>query len=1251
MSTAVEDSPAHPAGRTRPDPLLPVSGVQRALIVSSLMAPPGTDHLHVTIRSPRRVQRSALQTAWRRLLTDQPLLASAAYVEGPEVDLRPAPEAAEICLQESDADSARALADADLGRARTRRLVLGAPLARLSGVTAPRWGSELLLSCHHAVADGRSLVTILDRLLTAYDAAAAGRHPVPLPAPPWADFVAALAARPSDPDYWRAHLAGPAPRPAFAAPSADGAQVDPIGQVALLSHRDTEALAETAHRLGVSFATLVQSAWALVLAARTPAERVLFGVTLATRWGTIRDVDRLVGPGINTVPVCLSPDPAEPLSEVIARVRATLRDHRDHQSDPLGECLARAGAADLLPLLDSIVMVDHASIEQRVHRAHPTWRDASVTIHRHLPVAVGLWAFDERPARLELTVDRRTMTAGAAGELMATMVEALHLLTQRPTASVGAAIEHLARLHARPAAVPVLAHLPPVTRVDRRPYAIAEEVPEHLVALGPQWGLWRDLIVRSTALEFDAVDTLADEHLSALADAAAAAPGDAGAQDALAAALPAAGQRLNEALHRLGRDPRVREAIAWQNRGALHTGVDAVLRREPASVRRNTKHRQHEALLGSYVQRYAAKNDTIGFFGPLGWGRLVPGDRITLHHGPAPLAARTTYLEGWAISAVLEPWNDALRPDLAPQRRPHIGLAGDGLRIPHADPVPLTPGARSVLLACDGSRPARAIAAEIAAPEVGFHDPQEVLDFLDDARRRGWIAWELAIAPEDAHGEVSAQQVLDRLPDSPATRGAATALAELVAARDALAAAAGDAEAVIASATALDETFTRLTGQPPTRRAGELYAGRTVAYEDCRLGIDVAIGADLLADAAPALEAVLTGARWYVCAAGRLLDHLVRGYHAERASGPSDPVPLADIWALVVDVVSEESDELLGPVSRGLADRWARVLALPENGPPDPARRREIRLDGAAVAERARAEFAIDPGGWQGARQHGPDLMVLGGAAGRTRGLVLGEIHPGVNCLRYRTWVEHHEDPARLRRAMLADIGEPAIWQAATGARRGMPTRLTQALDGPRDLWLACATDALGPPWERMLRLGDLDLLPGPDGMWLHDRGTGRRVRFLDAIADLLTGSIVQGYRVLPKTTTYSPRVWIDSLVVARERWSFPVAELAFAWERDEGRRFVAARSWASAHAMPRRLFMTTTGEKKPVYLDRDSLISTDLLSRAVRRAAAATPQEARITVTEMLPAPDDLWLRDAAGHRHTAELRLVATDRTGAHR
>ena len=58
-----------------------------------------------------------------------------------------------------------------------------------------------------------------------------------------------------------------------------------------------------------------------------------------------------------------------------------------------------------------------------------------------------------------------------------------------------------------------------------------------------------------------------------------------------------------------------------------------------------------------------------------------------------------------------------------------------------------------------------------------------------------------------------------------------------------------------------------------------------------------------------------------------------------------------------------------------------------------------------------------------------------------------------------------------------------------------------------------------------------------------------------------------------------------------------------------------------------------------------DSAVSVRLLAKAARRASEDGEQR-RLTITEMLPDLDQLWLPDADGELYTAELRLVAVDR-----
>jgi hypothetical protein len=114
-------------------------------------------------------------------------------------------------------------------------------------------------------------------------------------------------------------------------------------------------------------------------------------------------------------------------------------------------------------------------------------------------------------------------------------------------------------------------------------------------------------------------------------------------------AFDEAQSQVSQTLAAMLRADRFREALIWQNRRAFHSGVEDLAKREDHSARAS-KQRQNEELVASYMQRYCVKNDTIGFFGPVGWARLVPhGPALTARPGAELLAARTVSFEQWCI--------------------------------------------------------------------------------------------------------------------------------------------------------------------------------------------------------------------------------------------------------------------------------------------------------------------------------------------------------------------------------------------------------------------------------------------------------------------------------------------------------------------------------------------------------------------------------------------------------------------------
>ena len=66
--------------------------------------------------------------------------------------------------------------------------------------------------------------------------------------------------------------------------------------------------------------------------------------------------------------------------------------------------------------------------------------------------------------------------------------------------------------------------------------------------------------------------------------------------------------------------------------------------------------------------------------------------------------------------------------------------------------------------------------------------------------------------------------------------------------------------------------------------------------------------------------------------------------------------------------------------------------------------------------------------------------------------------------------------------------------------------------------------------------------------------------------------------------------------------------------------------------------------EQKPFYLDLESSVLVETLAKAIRRSAEEFPG-ASVSLSEMLPGHDQIWLPDAQNNHYTCELRLVTLD------
>ncbi|GAA2787176.1 lantibiotic dehydratase [Crossiella cryophila] len=661
--------------------------------------------------------------------------------------------------------------------------------------------------------------------------------------------------------------------------------------------------------------------------------------------------------------------------------------------------------------------------------------------------------------------------------------------------------------------------------------------------------------------------------------------------------------------------PDFRAAVAWQNRPVLTTGIKPFLDWTPTAAGRTSMPRQREELIAHYWQRFCVKNDTIGFFGPVGWGRWdLTQTGVTVEPGESLIAETNVYFASWAIDTLARTLEPGLRQWIAPRRVPFVHIGPDAVTIPSRPPQPITPDQHRLLTQCDGTRSAHHLAQ--ANPDL------DVPALLADLVGRRWLVWRLEI-PADAHPERWLRTWLSTVEDEPQRAQAIVALDTLERGR-AEVAAATDADTLAAAFTKLEQDFVALTDTAAVREKSASTAPcRALVYSDCRRSATATAGHRVL-DALAPLSLFLTSATWLTAnLADRVLQRAEEVFDRLAADGP---VNLAEFWFACMPILHGAAAEDATELQKEFQRRWAIIL--------NPGSGNRVARSTKDIEHRVSVAFGNRAPGWTAARYLSPDILLT------EDHLVLGELHIATNTLGASLFVNQHPDQSELLAGTTRDHPGPRLLPLLPKEHRSrLSARIRHTLIRPEDHYVALVDHTADPSRPHTHASADIQVERHDTLRAVLPDGT--RFPVIDVFGHVLTTLAMDLFRLVPEAP-HTPRITVDTLVVTRETWRFPAAEVTAAEERSEPRRFVRLRQWREANTLPRFVFVTSPAEPRPFYVDFDSPVYLNILAKAVRRLARKDPA-GQLTITEMLPTPDQAWLPDHNREPHTAELRFVA--------
>ena len=648
---------------------------------------------------------------------------------------------------------------------------------------------------------------------------------------------------------------------------------------------------------------------------------------------------------------------------------------------------------------------------------------------------------------------------------------------------------------------------------------------------------------------------------------------------------------------------------------------------------RNSRARERERHLLLYLQRVAAKNDTFSEFGPSAWGKVTQrGHALSFDSRPG-IARREAFFERWTAQTLAASMNSdpEIFPELCPRVNPN-GLLFDStfLLTDTSEPVAVSPDDVALLARCHGQTPVHALGASderirdliskkilIASVEVPALEP-----FAFDVLRHDIASWRSSPSRDRW------LPIFDSLAESQRKFSAAV---NVVQREEILSMVRGKLAALGAE---------RKTGQRTLYTAFNPIAEE--CYRECKFEVSEKLIREVISDAEPWIDF------WrdtYACVAGRVSANL-------RALVQKAPMKSGAIaLPAFLHFCEAARVPLTGPGLVGMAHVAFQEIKA--------AFRQRLRPHGEKAEYELSAEDCrvvrrnFDYPKFDEFTYPSADLQLAASSIEAiNRGnyqWIIGELHPAVATLHHCMYWSC-PDPATLSRALESTLNGRPICHFGFFAADFTAHTTIRVFDALPQHSIFVSPQRARSHW-RYVSPSEVEVCIQDDSgdVALRRKGTNE---------DL--GSIARNW-VIPLgfhpfqfgMSPQMPRLRCGRVIVQRRSWTVSAEELGegdfSGLSRD---LLVATEKLRAAKDWPRFVYIRPTEQAlrrsgaegrdkdtKPVFVDLESYLFLEIFHRWLMKAG-------ELEVTEMLPAPDDLWWQERDGRR-TFELRTLIVPRT----
>lgn len=177
-----------------------------------------------------------------------------------------------------------------------------------------------------------------------------------------------------------------------------------------LSKETTEDLNKFCRTNNITFATVLYTAWGILLKKYNNANDIVFGTPVSGRNAKILDIENMVGLFINTLPIRIKANGKNSIESVLKKVDEQLKEREEYQNTPLVDIIKYSKIDNSEELFDTLVVIENYPLDKVLNHQSNCVKIEKYAIKEMTNYKLTLSIMDFNGLSLELSYDENSFS-------------------------------------------------------------------------------------------------------------------------------------------------------------------------------------------------------------------------------------------------------------------------------------------------------------------------------------------------------------------------------------------------------------------------------------------------------------------------------------------------------------------------------------------------------------------------------------------------------------------------------------------------------------------------------------------------------------------------------------------------------------------------------------------------------------------------------------------------------------------------